>query len=67
MLRQLTFGGDQLVTLPPGAWVVSDPVDLEVAGEQDLVTSLFTVDLTGLTTWHAYPTKTFDSLRNGYR
>lgn len=57
-LREVTFGGDTSVTLTPGGRVVSDPVDLSVASEQDLVTNLYTAGATGPTTWHALPTKT---------
>jgi len=57
-LRQVTFGGDTEVTLTPGGRVMSDPVDLQVAPEQDLAVNLYVADPTGPTTWHALPTKT---------
>lgn len=57
-LRDVTFGGDTEVTIPAGGRVLSDPVSLSVAPEQDLVTSVYVADATGPTTWHALPTKT---------
>lgn len=57
-LRQVTFGGDTAVSIPPGGRVISDPVDLRVEAEQDLAISLYTASPTGPTTWHALPTKT---------
>lgn len=57
-LRELTFGGDQAISIPSGARVLSDTVDLEVDPEQDLVVSLYAVEATGPTTWHALGTKT---------
>ncbi|WP_408957807.1 SGNH/GDSL hydrolase family protein [Natrinema sp. 74] len=57
-LRRLAFGGDTDVTVPAGARVLSDPVDLTVEPEHDLVVSLYAADPTGPTTWHALPIKT---------
>ncbi|SEW31599.1 SGNH/GDSL hydrolase family protein [Natrinema salifodinae] len=57
-LRQVTFGDDPDVTIPPGARVMSDPVELRVGAGQDLVVSLYTETATGPTTWHQLPTKT---------
>ncbi len=56
--RGLTFSGTQTFTIPPGALIVSDPVDLQVPKHGDLVISVFitgeptspTVHLTGLHT-----------------
>lgn len=39
--RVLRFGGRDRVTLPPDAWVVSDPVDLDVPAGADLAVSLY--------------------------
>jgi len=48
----LTFGGTPSVTIPPGALVVSDPVELDVADESDLAVSVFVPGNTGPATWH---------------
>ena len=39
--RVLSFGGRSSVTIPPGAMVVSDAVDLPVAAEADVAVSLY--------------------------
>ncbi|MFZ0267622.1 SGNH/GDSL hydrolase family protein [Caulobacter sp.] len=39
--RAVTFGGKTTVTIPPGAMIVSDPVALTVAAEQELAVSLY--------------------------
>lgn len=57
-LRELTFGGDTSISMPSGARVLSDPADLEVGPERDLVVSLYAAEATGPTTWHALGTKT---------
>lgn len=49
--HQLTFGGRSIVTIPPGAIVVSDPVDWVVPPAIDLTVSLYLPNrTTGLTT-----------------
>ena len=58
--RELTFGGMSSVTIPPGAPMVSDPVDLEVAPLTDLAISLYLPGNTGSPTTHAM------GLRNAY-
>jgi lysophospholipase L1-like esterase len=50
--RVLTFGGQKTVVIPPGAPVVSDPVDLPVAALGSVAVSLYLPDATPLTTWH---------------
>ena len=50
--RALTFDGHSSVTIPPGAPVISDPVDLTVAPLSNLAVSLFLPDQTPLTTFH---------------
>jgi lysophospholipase L1-like esterase len=50
--RRLTFGGRPSITLPPGAQVLSDPVDLDVAPLSDLAVSIFVPGSTGPATWH---------------
>jgi lysophospholipase L1-like esterase len=50
--RTLTFGGDPSITIPPGALVVSDPVELEVPDGGNLAVSMFMPENTGPATWH---------------
>lgn len=42
--RQLKFGGASSVTIPAGGGVISDPVELRVAAQQDLAVSLYVPD-----------------------
>jgi lysophospholipase L1-like esterase len=51
-LRQLTFGGVPSVSIPTGARVLSDPVELAVDAEADLAISLFVSEDTGTSTSH---------------
>lgn len=51
--RQLSFGGDRSVTIPPGQEVVSDAAALPVEPFSDLVVSVFTAGPTGPATVHA--------------
>ncbi len=50
--RQLTFSGKTSVSIPPGAKVISDPVDLEVASLTDVAVSLYLPEPTALSTFH---------------
>jgi lysophospholipase L1-like esterase len=50
--RTLTFGGTPSITIPPGALVVSDPVELNVPDLSDLAVSIFVRGNTGPATWH---------------
>lgn len=50
--RALTFGGRPSVTVPPGAPILSDPVDLAVPPLGSLAVSLFLPEITPTTTWH---------------
>jgi lysophospholipase L1-like esterase len=50
--RVLTFGGLKTVIIPPGAPVVSDPVDLPLPPLASVAVSLYLPDATPLTTWH---------------
>ena len=58
--RALTFGGKPSIVIPPGAQVVSDPVELAVPDLANLAVSLFVSGATGPATWH------FDSRQNSY-
>jgi len=50
--RALTFSGRPFVVIPPGAEVLSDPVELSVAPFTSLAISLFLPEITPTTTWH---------------
>jgi lysophospholipase L1-like esterase len=50
--RPLTFSGQPSTTIPPGALVLSDPVDLEVPALGELAVSIFVPGSTGPATWH---------------
>ena len=50
--RALSFDGHPSVTIPPGAPVISDPVDLIVAPLSSVAVSLFLPEQTPLTTFH---------------
>ena len=50
--RALTFSGHSSITVPPGASVWSDPVDLPVEPLGSLAVSLFLPEITPTTTWH---------------
>jgi hypothetical protein len=50
--RALTFSGQPSVTIPPGAPVVSDPVELKVEPLSEVTVSLFFPEITPLTTFH---------------
>ena len=50
--RMLTFGGKTAVVIPPGAPMLSDPVDLDVAALSHLAVSLYLPDPTAPATFH---------------
>ena len=50
--RALTFGGRPSVTIPPGAPILSDPVELAVAPLGSVAVSLYLPEITPTTTWH---------------
>jgi lysophospholipase L1-like esterase len=56
--RQLKFGGRVSVTIPPGALVVSDPVDLDVQALSNLAVSLYLPGATGPITEHSLAVQT---------
>ena len=51
--RVLTFSGQSSITIPPGALIVSDPVELAVPALGDLAVSLYLPGNTGPATFHA--------------
>jgi lysophospholipase L1-like esterase len=52
-MRELRFGGQPGITVPPGAEAVSDPVPLRVRALQDLAVSVYVPQLTGPATIHS--------------
>ena len=56
--RQLRFDGGTSVTIPVGAEVVSDPVQLNVQPMQDLAVSVYVPSLSGPATYHATAVQT---------
>jgi lysophospholipase L1-like esterase len=50
--RTLTFGGQSSITIPPGASVLSDAVDLDIPALSDVAVSVFLPATTGPATWH---------------
>jgi lysophospholipase L1-like esterase len=50
--RALTFGGRSSITIPPGAVMLSDPVNLEVPELGYLSISIYVPNKTGVPTWH---------------
>lgn len=52
-LRSLTFSGSESITLPDGAFALSDPVSLTVEAFDDLAISLYLADETTISTQHS--------------
>jgi lysophospholipase L1-like esterase len=50
--HKLTFGGQTQATVPPGAPLVSDPVDMPIEALEKLSVSIFLPERTPLTTFH---------------
>ncbi|MBO1907517.1 SGNH/GDSL hydrolase family protein [Microvirga sp. 3-52] len=50
--RPLTFGGQPTVTIPPGAKVVSDPANLDIAALGGVAVSLYLPEQTPVSTFH---------------
>lgn len=51
-IHKITFGGGDTIVVPPGAPVVSDPMDIEVDAQGKLAVSLYLPGETPLTTFH---------------
>src|SRR5262245_4279206 len=56
--RILTFSGSPSITIPPGAEILSDSVDLDVPALSDLAVSIFVPNATGPATWHVQALQT---------
>jgi lysophospholipase L1-like esterase len=52
-VKELSFGGSPSFVMPKGAELLSDPVNMSVGDDQDLVVSVFFPTPTGLTTFHS--------------
>lgn len=50
--RVLTFSGHSSITVPPGAPVLSDPIDLKAPDLASLAISIYLPQTTGPATWH---------------
>jgi len=50
--KAVTFAGKSEVSVPPGAPMLSDPVDIEVSALSELSVSVYLPNVTPLTTWH---------------
>ena len=51
-IKPVTFGGAPSATIPPGAKIWSDPVDLPVKALDSVAVSLYLPEITPTTTWH---------------
>jgi lysophospholipase L1-like esterase len=51
--RALTFSGRSAITIPPGAEMISDPMDLAVPELGYLAISIYLPNKTGVPTWHS--------------
>ena len=56
-LRSLTFGGQDAIVIPPGAPVLSDPVDLPIKNDSEISISLYFPKHPTSVTWHALALK----------
>jgi lysophospholipase L1-like esterase len=50
--RPITFGGSASVSVPVGAEIYSDPVDMRIEAGRELAISLYVAGRTGPTSWH---------------
>ncbi|TDC64998.1 SGNH/GDSL hydrolase family protein [Micromonospora sp. KC207] len=57
-VRELTFNGSASVTMNKGGELLSDPVDLAVGDQEDLVVTLYFPELTGPVTFHGQSRQT---------
>jgi lysophospholipase L1-like esterase len=65
--RALTFGGQSSVTIVPNAYVVSDPVQLDVPATSELAVDIYLPESTGPVTWHRTgPQTTYISQAGNY-
>jgi lysophospholipase L1-like esterase len=57
-MREVTFGGVKSITIAAGAEVLSDPVDLNVPEDGDLLVTMFTPEPSGPVTYHQVANET---------
>ncbi|SCE93216.1 Lysophospholipase L1 [Micromonospora haikouensis] len=57
-VKELTFNGSASVTMNKGGELLSDPVDLPVGDQEDLVVTLYFPELTGPVTFHGQSRQT---------
>ena len=63
--RALSFGGRPSCAIPPGALMISDPVDLDVPAQSDLAISMYLPSETGPPTMHGTGLQTTYISRDG--
>lgn len=56
--RQLMFSGEKKFAIPPGAEVMSDPVNLDVKAFANVAVTVFVPNATGPATWHSLARQT---------
>jgi lysophospholipase L1-like esterase len=56
--RQLTFGGETSITIPPGAPMLSDPVEIDLPPLSDVTISIYFPEATPTTTFHSVAART---------
>ena len=56
--KEITFGGESTVTIPPGAEFLSDAIPFEVTDDENLAVSVYVPAATGPTTWHRLSNQT---------
>jgi lysophospholipase L1-like esterase len=64
-MRTVTFGGQREVVVPAAAEVLSDPVDLVVPRDGDLLVTTYTPTPSGPVTYHAFTAQTSFFTRDG--
>ena len=64
-MRTVTFGGQREVVVPSAAEVLSDPVDLVVPRDADLLVTTYTPTPSGPVTYHSFAAQTSFFTRNG--
>ncbi len=63
--RNVTFSGQESITIPPGAEVISDPMEFNVTDDRNLAISVYIPEASGPTTWHNLSRQTSYISENG--
>ncbi|MCP2168897.1 SGNH/GDSL hydrolase family protein [Goodfellowiella coeruleoviolacea] len=66
-MRDVTFGGAKSITIPAGAEVLSDPVNLRVPADADLLVTTYTPEPSGPVTHHPLAQQTSYYTQDGDR